>query len=118
MEYGFLDRCPAGRTRERAFAVLRKHTRHTGTANLLYYPFLTPPPQKPSLIEWLQQLAVSHSLRLAFDHSLSVILGVTRSIGLPPLFTPSLPSQVSSHFVPPCLSHTFYLSLLSQKSDQ
>lgn len=63
-------------------------------------------------------LAVSHSLRLAFDHSLSVILGVTRSIGLPPLFTPSLPSQVSSHFVPPCLSHTFYLSLLSQKSDQ
>lgn len=77
-----------------------------------------PPPPKPSLIEWLQQLAVSHSLRLAFDHSLSVILGVTRSIGLPPLFTPSLPSQVSSHFVPPCLSHTFYLSLLSQKSDQ
>lgn len=46
MEYGSLDRCPAGRTRERAFAVLRKHTRHTGTANLLYYPFLTPPPPK------------------------------------------------------------------------
>ena len=52
MEYGSLDRCPAGRTRERAFAVLRKHTTQ-GLQTCFTIPFCRPPPPPPKNLHLL-----------------------------------------------------------------